>query len=188
MENEQVLSLNSKVSRRLLIIHFLKNKFAMSNITENRLNTVLAAADIAAINTAITAITAKLPAGSLDDDQRHVLKSIDVNNKVFVEDTLIELGISGAGIIPAFINQAFIQNDLTLFEQLDGVEASLLNLLQKIADLKRICGHESYSAALTVYKIYEAANLAGIPGAKQAYDKLKARFDAQGRPSDGTDA
>jgi hypothetical protein len=57
MENEQVLSLNSKVSRRLLIIHFLKNKFAMSNITENRLNTVLAAADIAAINTAITAIT-----------------------------------------------------------------------------------------------------------------------------------
>jgi hypothetical protein len=145
----------------------------MSNITENRLNTVLAAADIAAINTAITAITAKLPAGSLDDDQRHVLKSIDVNNKVFVEDTLIELGISGAGIIPAFINQAFIQNDLTLFEQLDGVEASLLNLLQKIADLKRISGHESYSAALTVYKIYEAANLAGIPGAKQAYDKLK---------------
>jgi hypothetical protein len=118
MENEQVLSLNSKVSRRLLIIHFLKNKFAMSNITENRLNTVLAAADIAAINTAITAITAKLPAGSLDDDQRHVLKSIDVNNKVFVEDTLIELGISGAGIIPAFINPAFIQNDLTLFEQL----------------------------------------------------------------------
>ena len=69
----------------------------MSNITENRLNTVLAAADIAAINTAITAITAKLPAGSLDDDQRHVLKSIDVNNKVFVEDTLIELGISCAG-------------------------------------------------------------------------------------------
>jgi len=180
MENEQVLSLNSKVSRRLLIIHFLKNKFAMSNITENRLNTVLAAADIAAINTAITAITAKLPAGSLDDDQRHVLKSIDVNNKVFVEDTLIELGISGAGIIPAFINPAFIQNDLTLFEQLDGVEASLLNLLQKIADLKRISGHESYSAALTVYKIYEAANLAGIPGAKQAYDKLKSRFDAQG--------
>ena len=44
----------------------------MSNITENRLNTVLAAADIAAINTAITAITTKLPAGSLDDDQRHV--------------------------------------------------------------------------------------------------------------------
>jgi hypothetical protein len=31
-----------------------------------------------------------------------------------------------------------------------------------------------------VYKIYEAANLAGIPGAKQAYDKLKSRFDAQG--------
>ena len=42
----------------------------MSNLTENRLNVTLAAADITAINTAIAAITAKLPAGSLDEEQR----------------------------------------------------------------------------------------------------------------------
>ena len=29
-------------------------------------------------------------------------------------------------------------------------------------------------------EIYTAANFAGVPGAKQAYDKLKLRYDAQG--------
>ena len=161
----------------------------MSNITENKLNTTLAAADITTINTAVTTITSKLPAGSLTDEQRASLKAIDVANKVFVEDVITEVGVSGTGIIPPFINPVFIQNDLTLFEQLDTIEASILNLLQKIADLKRIAGDEAYSTALAVYRIYDAANTAGIPGAKQGYDKLKPRFDAQnssgnaGRPT-----
>lgn len=33
--------------------------------------------------------------------------------------------------------------------------------------------------SLSVYKIFEAANSAGIPGAKQAYDKLKVRYESQ---------
>lgn len=152
----------------------------MSNLTENKLNTVIVAADLTIINTSIATITTKLPAGSLTDEQRLSLKSIDVANKVFVEDVITEIGVSGAGIIPAFINPVFIQNDLTLFNQLDAVEASLLNLLQKISDLKRISGDEAYSMSLSAYKIFDAANQAGIPGAKQAYDKLKVRFDAQG--------
>lgn len=161
----------------------------MSNLTENKLNTIIAAADITAIDAAVVTITSKLPAGSLTDEQRSSLKAINVANKVFVEDVLTEIGVSGTGIIPAFIVPAHIQNDLTLFEQLDAVEAQVLNLLQKIADLKRIAGDEAYSVALAVYKIYDAANAGGIPGAKQAYDKLKTRFDAQnngnntGRPA-----
>ena len=160
----------------------------MSNLTENRVDTVLTDADQSAINTAVDAIESKLPAGSLDEEQRSNFKAIDVDNKVFAQDAVTELGISGDGIIPGFIKKEFIEHDLELYEQLDVVEAKLQNTLRKVSDLKRICGHEAYSAALTVYKIFEAANLAGIPGAKQAYDKLKTRFDAQGRPSDGTDA
>ncbi len=86
----------------------------MSNLTENKLNTVIVAADLTIINTSIATITSKLPAGSLTDEQRLSLKSIDVANKVFVEDVITEIGVSGAGIIPAFINPTFIQNDLTL--------------------------------------------------------------------------
>jgi len=160
----------------------------MSNLTENKINTVLTAANISSINASIASIAALLPAGSLTEEQRSALKSIDVENKVFVEDVITEIGVSGAGIIPPFINPVFIQNDLTLFEQMDGIEAGLLNLLQKISDIKRICGDEGYGMGLAAYRIFDAANQAGIPGAKQAYDKLKPRFDAQGgnqgRPND----
>ena len=60
----------------------------MSNITENRLNLVLSAADITAINTAIAAITAKLPTPSLNEAQRKDFQAIDVGNKVFCEDVV----------------------------------------------------------------------------------------------------
>ena len=152
----------------------------MSNLTENRIDTILSEAGLSTIKTGIAAIAAELPAGTLDEQQRKSYRAIDVSNKVFCEDAVTEISISGAGIMPPFISAVSIQKDLTLFEQLDGVEASLQNVMQKIADLKRIAGHEAYNMAAAAYKIYSAANAAGIPGAKQAYEKLKPRFDAQG--------
>ena len=151
----------------------------MSNLTDNKLNTIISVADIAAINASITDIAGKLPTASLTEDQRGRLNGIDVANKVFVEDVITEIGISGANILPPFINGTFIQNDLTLFSQLDALESGVNNLLQTISDLKRIAGDEAYGMSLQVYKIFEAANSAGIPGAKQAYDKLKVRYESQ---------
>ncbi len=148
----------------------------MSNLTENRLNTTILAADITIINGAIATIAGKLPAGSLTEDQRRESLSMDVDNKVFAEDCINEVGISGTGIIPTFISPLFMQNDLTLFEQLDVIEANMQNLLQKVSDLKRIAADEAMTLAHAIYKMYEMANLAGIPGAKQGYDKLKARY------------
>lgn len=152
----------------------------MSNITENRLNTTILPADISIINNSIAAIAAKLPAGSLTPEQRITLLSMDVENKVFVEDCINEIGISGNGIIPPFITAANIQNDVTLFEQLDIIDAGLQNLVQKVSDLKRIAADEAMTASNAIYKVYEMANEAGIAGAKQGYDKLKARYARQG--------
>lgn len=152
----------------------------MTNLLENKVNEILLTSDVAEMNAAIVHIGEKLPVGSLTEEQRDTFKSMVVGNKVFVQDVITEINISGAGILPPFFNVTFIKNDLTLFEQLDAIEANALNLVQKISDLKRICGHEAYSAALAAYKIYEMANIGGIPGAKQAYDKLKTRFDGQG--------
>lgn len=161
----------------------------MSNLTQNRLNTTLTPAAVTAINASITAIGTQLPAGSLTDEERTSFRAIDVNNKIFVEDTITEMGISGAGIIPPFLNSTIIQTDLTLFGQLDSIESNLTNLLRRVSDLKRICGSEGYDNGLAVYRIYEAAAMAGIPGAKESYEKLKQRFDGQGnsgKKSDGT--
>lgn len=157
----------------------------MGNLTQNRLNVILTPVAVTGINTNIAAVATQLPAGSLTDEERAGFKAIDVDNKVFVEDVIIEMGISGTGIIPPFLSSAIIQNDLTLFGQLDAIESNINNLLRRVSDLKRICGSEGYDNALAVYRIYEAANFAGIPGAKESYEKLKARFDGQGgKPKD----
>ena len=63
---------------------------------------------------------------------------------------------------------------------MDAIESNMINMLRRVSDLKRIAGSEAYDYSLAVYRIYESANLAGITGAKESYDKLKARFDAQG--------
>ncbi len=152
----------------------------MGNITENKLNTVITAADIAIINASIAAINSKLPAGSLTDEQRMNLKSINVDNKIFVEDAITEMTVNGAGIMPAFLNAAHLQNDIMLYDQLDAIESGINTLLQRIADLKRIAGDEAYTGGLTVYKLFESANNAGLNQAKQPYEKLSTRFNAQG--------
>ncbi|MCU7618860.1 hypothetical protein NZ698_16895 [Chryseobacterium sp. PBS4-4] len=159
----------------------------MGNITENKLNTVITTSDLSAINDAISSISSKLPAGSLTDDQRATLKSINVSNKIFVEDVITETTVNGSEIIPSFVQTANIQTDITLFDQLDTIESGINTLLQKISDLKRIAGDEAYTGALVCYRLFEGANTAGINSAKQSYEKLRARFDAQGntgRPLD----
>ena len=152
----------------------------MGNLTENRIDTVLTDVEINEIKHSISNIGNQLPEGSLTDDERSNYKSIDVSNKIFVEDVINEIEISGDGIIPAFIKPEYIKNDFTLFEQLDAIESNMINMLRRVSDLKRIAGSEAYDYSLAVYRIYESANLAGITGAKESYDKLKARFDAQG--------
>jgi hypothetical protein len=158
----------------------------MANLSENRINVVLSAADITAMSTNITAFVSKIPAGtSLDDAQRSNYNAIDVANKVFAEDCLTEGNQNGAGILPGFINLPNLSNDLSVFNQLDAQESALKNALQRIQDAKRIAGHEAYAVANKIYAAFQNANDAGIPNAKASYDKLKARYEAQGNTSGG---
>ncbi len=101
-------------------------------------------------------------------------------NKVFADDCLTEAQANGTGILPAFVNLTNLQNDLTVFEQLDQIESALNNTLQRVADAKRIAGHEAYGQANVVYSAFKTANESGIANAKSSFDKLKARFEAQG--------
>ena len=153
----------------------------MSNLSENKINLVLSAADVATITTSIQTITSKIPANiTLTNEQRLSYNAINVANKIFVEDCLVVATQNGAGIMPAFVNLTNLQNDLNVFNQLDQIESSLNNLLQKIADAKRIAGHEAFAQANVVYKAFKMANENGIPNAKAPYDRLKARYEVQG--------
>lgn len=161
----------------------------MPNLSENRINVVIPAADVTAMSASVATFVTKIPANtSLDDDQRLKYNAINVANKVFSEDVLTEATLTGAGILPPFINLPALQNDLTVFNQLDAQESALLNALQRVQDAKRIAGHEAYNQANAVYNIYKNAAESGIPNAKSGYDKLKVRYEAQGSSAAGRPA
>jgi hypothetical protein len=153
----------------------------MSNLSENRLNTVLAPADVTAINTSIASILAKVPANTtLTDEQRISYNAINVANKIFAEDCLTEAGANGTGILPAYVNVPNLQNDLTIFDQLDAISSALSNVLQRVEDAKRIAGHEAYGQATLVYNSFKQAHENGVANATASYTKLKARYETQG--------
>lgn len=156
----------------------------MSNLTENRINRILDETAMTNTLAAITNLETELPEGSLDDAQRDTFKAINVQNKVFTENVMTEMENNGATILPPYLNVTLLKNDFDLFEQLDLLESRMVNATRKLNDLKRIAGHEAYSFALSVYKSYDAANQAGIPGAKESYERLSERFNGQGKAQD----
>lgn len=153
----------------------------MSNITENRINVVLPATDFSLMNDSLAVVGSKIPANTtLTDNQRIKYNAIDVDNKVFAEDCLGEAQINGGGILAPYINLEHLKNDLTVFKQLDTIESILKNLVRRVADAKRIAGHEAYGQANAIYKQFAVAHKSGIGNASASYQKLKARYDAQG--------
>jgi hypothetical protein len=152
----------------------------MSNITENRISTVFTTADMTAMATSINTLIAMIPENTtLSDDERNGYNAIDVSNKIFVEDVVIEANITGTDIVPNYINLPELQKDLTIFSQLDTIEAGLMNALQRIKDAKRIAGHEAYKVSNVIYRAYQTASENGVPNAKSSYDKLKLRYQSQ---------
>lgn len=159
----------------------------MSNLSDNRLNATLTEGAVSRINAAIDEITGNLPEGNLTEIERMRLFSLDVANRVFVEEVLTEMETSGAGIIPPFIKKEHIETDLALFKQMNTLETKLQGLLRQVSNLKRLSGHEAYGAALAVYKIYQAANASGISSGVSSYTNLKPRFEAQNKPKPETE-
>ncbi|CAM3948441.1 hypothetical protein FLAN108750_00720 [Flavobacterium antarcticum] len=152
----------------------------MSNLNENRIDTVLTDAVLTTITNAIKAIADNIPNVTLADVQRNELLSMDVDNLVFANDTFAELENLGPEIMPGYINADRFRKDLEIRAQMDRIESKLLSVVQMVSDCKRVAAHEALSTALSVYHIIKAADKAGIVGARQSNVKLKKRFDKIG--------
>lgn len=152
----------------------------MSNLLNNRLNLTATPVQITAVKTALQAANTNLPfLIGLTTEERIALPSINVNNKAFTEDA-ISAGVNNASLLPSYISVANMQNDLTLFNQLDEIIILTKQLLEKLEDTQLLAGSEAYSSALTVYKLFASAADAGVPGADAINNQLKQRFAAQG--------
>ena len=73
-----------------------------------------------------------------------------------------------------------MQNDMSLFTQLDEIIILTKQLLEKLEDTQLLAGSEAYVGALAVYKLIGSASDAGVPGADAIYDQLRQRFAGQG--------
>ena len=152
----------------------------MSNLSNNRISTIATAAQITAVKGALQTISTNLPfLLGLTTDERISLPAINVNNKVFTEDA-INAGVNNATLIPSYVSVANMQNDLTLFSQLDEIIILTKQLLEKLEDTQLLSGSEAYASALMVYKLFGSAADSGVPGADAVVTQLKQRFSAQG--------
>lgn len=152
----------------------------MSSLTNNRLNITATAAQVTAVKAAFQTIATNLPfLIGLTKEERSSLPAIDVSNKAFTEDA-INIAVNNASLFPAYLSVASIQNDFTLFNQLDEILFIAKQLVERIEDTQLLGGSESYVSSLMIYKLIGASADAGVPGADTLYDQLKARFANQG--------
>jgi hypothetical protein len=148
----------------------------MSNLTNNRIDTVMTPAQVTDVKNAITAINTAINFSvSLTTDERASLPKISVANKSFTEDAINAIA-NNASLFPAYLDVKLMQNDLELYRQLDELSTMLRQTLERIEDTRILAGSEAYVAALTVYKIVGAATKAGIEGSETIYEQLRERF------------
>ncbi len=148
----------------------------MSNLTNNRLNVTMTAAQVTSVKTALQTIATNMPfLIGLTVEERIALPKINISNKAFTEDA-INAVVNNAGILPAYINAATMQNDYQLFVQLDELLGLMRQLVEKAEDTQMLAGSEAYVAALSSYKLFGAAAEAGLLGADAIVDSLRQRF------------
>lgn len=152
----------------------------MSNLTNNRIDTVISDGDLDKVNAAINDIETTLSfLIGLTVEERVQLPKINVANKSFTQDA-INAVVNNGTMLPSYLDQTAMQNDMNLYNQLDKIAGRMRQVLEKLDDTQMLAGSEAYVAALTAYKLFAAAATAGIPGSDAVYDTLKERFAGQG--------
>lgn len=150
----------------------------MSNLNPNRLNLTYLAADMTLMKANANATIAKIPAGAtLTEEERASGGDINVDNKIFVDDTLNELKSNGAAIMPAWFNIPNLANDVAFFDQSEELISLYQNIILRLKDAQRIAGREALISARKAYEQYKSAADGGVAGAQSSYDKLKVRFE-----------
>lgn len=152
----------------------------MSNLTNNRINVTLTASQITNVKNSFQNILANLPMlTGLTVEERSSLPKIDVNNKIFTEDA-INAAVNNASLLPSYVSITNMQNDLTLYTQLDELLGLARQLCERLEDTQMLAGSEAYVNALTAYKLFVSASEAGIQGTDSIVSQLKQRFSSSG--------
>lgn len=156
----------------------------MSNSQRNLINEVLAPETMTQLLEDINRMESNLPVIVITDDERSGYNAISVDNKIFVDEVIDEIESNPNLNLNEFFETRAIRSDRDVFQQMETLESRLEGVLNRVRDIKRMAGHESYGSATGIYGMLGVLVRNGYKGVQQSYDRLKVRFEGQGkRPS-----
>jgi hypothetical protein len=111
----------------------------------------------------------------LTPDERHDMAKMGNKTLSFVEKAQ-DYAHKYPTLCPSYLNLTGFDTDMADATGLRTVHISAKQLSDGIDDTMMVAGSEAYLAALTFYNAIKAAAAQDIPGAKEVYADLKARF------------
>jgi hypothetical protein len=140
----------------------------------------LGAENVQTIRTAITTLKTEFSVFtvSLDEAQRKHSQHLGQRNETFSRD-IVDLAKERPELIPASLNIAGVDRDITTREQLTPLLLQLQTLTQLLMDTHSALGIDIYNGARAVYAYLKVG--ADVNGISEALARIGVRFASQGR-------
>jgi hypothetical protein len=146
------------------------------------LNITFTAAQIAAMDAALTALETNCPFRvNIPADDKKDEQAMNVKRYPFVKTVIENYAPANVNMQPPFIPLADGQNDLKLYEQFIPILNRLNGILESFLDTQWLAGTEAYgNYFLEFYSVVERAKNNNVPGADAIWNDLKRLFEGQG--------
>lgn len=149
------------------------------------IDATISAADVTAVNDAITTIIQKLPfLVSLTNDERRSLFKTGANRLSLVVDAAA-IAQGFPNIFPAAFDTAAFLRDMALFQTLNELKLKIDSLASQVDDTCVALGSEAGQQALQVYNYGKAAQDT-VPGLKPLVERLGQHFQRSSKATPAT--
>ena len=151
-----------------------------------KINTTFSPLQSAAIDAAIAAILANLPAQfNLTKEERTELPNISDERYPYAQRGIEIHGPNNPILVSGFAGtQAEATSDFTFYNQSENIIQRLLQVVEIVTDTQHVAGSEAFVWLRELYRSSKAAAENQVPGADSVVDDLKSLFDGQGTPGE----
>lgn len=145
------------------------------------INITFTAAQLAAINAAITALETNAPFRvNIPADEKSDEQAMNVKRLPYVQNVINNMAPANPGMQPGFMPIADATNDLNLYMQFLPIIGRLQSVLESYMDTQWLGGVEAYAYFREFYAVVERAKNNNVPGADALFNDLKRLYEEQG--------
>lgn len=142
-------------------------------------STTMTETQIAAVKAALETIQSNMPfLHQLTTSERRALHTINVENRIFTENTIHVL-LNNPDKQPKGFNVEEKQKAMALYLQLEDLRIAVNLLAKRISDTQLLVGNETYLAALEGYRHIENLDNMGLSDVDAIYELLHTSYQCQ---------